>query len=92
MITPKNLIRHELIGLKLEIEKSKNKSQIGIRGKVIDETKSLLVIKTEKGIKKIEKTTSEFVFRLPDGRKVKVNGKRIAVRPEERIKLRVKKW
>ena len=92
MITSKDLIRHELIGLRVEIANSTNKFHKGMSGLVVDETKNLLVIETEKGIKKIQKKGTEFIFTISDSKRVKVNGTIIAKRPEERIKLKVKKW
>jgi len=92
MISAKNLIRHELIGLDVEVVGSTNKFHVGIKGLVVDETKNLLIIETRKGIKKIQKKGAKFIFTIPDGKKVKVNGTKIVVRPEERIKLKVKKW
>ena len=92
MITPENLIRHELIGLEVQVAKSENASQAGIRGLVVDETKNLISIETEKGLKKIQKKGSEFIFTIPDGRKVKVRGVLIAKRHEDRVKIKVKKW
>jgi len=92
MISSRNLIRHELIGLKVEIAESSNRFHVGIKGLVVDETKNLLIIETEKGTKKVQKKGTSFIFTIPNGKKVKVNGTIIAKRPEERIKLRVKKW
>jgi ribonuclease P protein subunit POP4 len=92
MISAKDLIRHELIGLRVEIANSTNKFQIGMKGLVVDETKNLLVIETDRGIKKIQKKGTDFIFMIPDGKSVKVNGTIIVKRPEERVKLKVKKW
>jgi ribonuclease P protein subunit POP4 len=92
MITPKNLIKHELIGLEVEIADSTNKFQVGVKGLVVDETKNTLAIETEKGMKKIQKKGSVFIFKISSEKKVKVNGNKIAVRPEDRLKLKVKKW
>jgi ribonuclease P protein subunit POP4 len=92
MITAKNLVKHELIGLQIKVTKSTNKSQEMIGGMVVDETKSMLKIETKNGIKGIAKKTSEFIFTIPSGKKVKVDGKKIFARPEDRIKLKVKKW
>lgn len=91
-ITAKNLVRHELIGLDAEVAESRNKTLVGVRGKVVNETKKTLVMRTKKGIKKIGKATSDFIFTLPDKRKVKVRGKTIELRPEDRIKIRIRKW
>jgi ribonuclease P protein subunit POP4 len=92
MITSKNLVRHELIGLPVEIVDSSNKFQIGIEGRIVDETKNLLVIETKDELKKIQKKNSSFIFKIPSGKKVKVEGRMLIARPEDRIKIKVKKW
>jgi len=84
MITPTNLIRHELIGLDIVVSESLNPLSIGIKGKVIDETQQTLTIQTKKGNKKILKRLSTFVFNVKD-EKVEVKGSVIAKRPWERI-------
>jgi len=86
MLTEKNLVRHELIGLEVEVKKSTNKSQVGIKGKVVDETYNMLVIETEKGEKMVEKKSCVFIFKLPNGKKVEVEGWVLVGRPEDRIK------
>lgn len=91
-ITPKNLMRHELIGLEVIVSKSSNKFNIGIQGQIVDETKNVMVIKTDKGNKKIQKKDSEFIFTIPDGKKVKVSGSLLLAKPEDRIKIKIKKW
>jgi ribonuclease P protein subunit POP4 len=92
MITPKNIIKHELIGLEVEVVASRNPNHIGIKGLVVNETKNMLWIETPKGIKKIPKKYTVFMFTLPNGKKVKVNGNVIARRPEDRIRTKVRKW
>jgi ribonuclease P protein subunit POP4 len=84
MITPTNLIRHELIGLDVVVSESLNPLSIGIQGKVIDETQQTLTIQTKKDKKKILKRLSTFVFNVKD-KKVEVKGSVIAKRPWERI-------
>lgn len=84
MITPTNLIRHELIGLDVVVSESLNPLSIGIQGKVIDETQQTLTIQTKKGNKKILKRLSTFVFNVKD-KKVEVKGSVISKRPWERI-------
>ncbi len=49
-----------LIGNKIKIVDAKNTSLKGIKGKVIDETKNLLVVETRKGIKKLLKEQIKF--------------------------------
>lgn len=91
-INPQNIVRHELIGLEVKIIKSTNSSQEGMRGRVVDETFKMLIIETNKGDKKIAKKDAVFVFKLPDGTRVKVDGKILLGRPEDRIKKKLKRW
>lgn len=92
-ITPKNIVRHELIGLAVEIEKSTDPTQKGLKGKVIDETYNTLKIETIKGREKtIPKKNSLFIFTLPNKTKVQVEGKLLIARPEDRIKKNFPRW
>ena len=69
-----------------------NSSNIQIKGKVVDETMKTLVIKGGKGTKRIAKKNAIFKFLL-DGVAVKVEGKHLIGRPEDRVKKRSKnKW
>ncbi len=90
-VKPENLIRHELIGMKVEVIDAHNRGMIGMKGIVVDETKGMISVRTEIGEKKIEKGGSVFQFNIPSG-KVRVNGDLLVARPEERIKIKVKKW
>ena len=92
MIDEKNLVRHELIGLEVEIKESTNRNQVGIKGRVVDETYNMLVIETEKGEKMVEKKSCVFVFRLPKGKKVEVEGWVLVGRPEDRIKKKLPRF
>jgi len=91
-ITPENLVRHELIGLDVEVKHSTNKSQIGLTGKVVGETYSTLTMETKKGEKVIPKDIAIFIFELPNGTKVQVDGKVLVGRPEDRIKKKFPRW
>ena len=85
MITQDNIRAHELIGLQAEISDSKNIQVIGLNGRVIDETKSMLKINTAKGIKSIPKSSSHWKFSI-NGKKVVVNGADIARRSADRLR------
>ena len=52
-----NILRHELVGLNLEIVKSTNENLIATKGRVIDETRNTLVLEKENG-KEITRITS----------------------------------
>ncbi|MEK6808324.1 MAG: ribonuclease P protein subunit [Nanoarchaeota archaeon] len=81
MDTLLDLIRGELIGLNLRV--------IGkeIQGRIIDETKNLFIIETsDKKRKKLIKKNNVFEF-LVENEIIRVDGKVLAVRPEERIRI-----
>ena len=91
MITSKNLVRHEFIGLKVHATNKKNKS-LNLKGTIIDETKNTIKIEgTDNTEKIIPKKGTFFVFEIPNGEKIEVNGKILSIRPEDRIKKRFKK-
>ena len=92
MITKENLPRHEFIGLMVEVIESKNKSQVGLKGRVIDETQKTIKIEYKGKEKVIPKSGSVFRFTLPNGEKMSIRGDAILCRPEDRIKKRFKKW
>ncbi len=89
--TPKNLPRHELIGLEVEVVESTGNRQ-GIKGKVVNETESTLVVETDEGEKTVPKEESHLQF-MVDDLKVRVNGRLLEGKPEERIGKRFPgKW
>jgi len=91
-ITPENLVRHELIGLKARIVKSTDPTQKGLNGIVVDESYNTLKIETKGKEKIISKANSIFIFTLPNGVKVEVEGKVLISRPEDRIKKKFERW
>ncbi|MCD6381369.1 MAG: ribonuclease P protein subunit [Candidatus Aenigmarchaeota archaeon] len=91
MRTPKNILRHELIGLECKVVNAKNKSQIGLHGRIVDETKKTIVLETKKGMKRVFKAGSIFHIKL--GRLwVEILGDDILARPEDRIKKKIRVW
>ena len=86
-INPHNILQHELIGLKAEIGASTNNNMVGLCGMVVDETRNMLVIETERrNEKRIAKAGNIFIFELGGGVRVQVKGNRLVSRPEDRIK------
>ena len=83
MITPYNLLRHELVGLKV---KAQTDNASIIHGVVENETEKTIKIKAENTVKNIVKESSKLEFHLPDGAVVMVDGKLLSGRPEDRIK------
>lgn len=92
MITPNNIVKHELIGLVVKVEDSKNPSCRGLWGKVINETRNTLVLETSRGEKTLIKDESVFIIELPEGERVRVDGKLLVGRPEDRVKKKVREW
>jgi ribonuclease P protein subunit POP4 len=80
----KELLKKELIGMNVKV--------IGkeIQGKIIDETKNMFTIKSKEGIKKIIKKNSKMEFKV-NNEKIVIEGKKLVARPEDRIKLKVKR-
>ncbi len=86
----KTIAADELNGLMVEVKKSKDKNKIGIKGKIIKETKNTIRIETKKGEKIIPKKEVELKIKV--GKKwIKVRGEDLIGRPEERIKIFWKK-
>ncbi len=82
---PEYIIAHEWIGLNVEVVNSTNQSEVGIKGRVVDETKNTLKILTEKGLKTVIKKGRVFRVKFA-GKLIDVSGDLINFRPEERIK------
>ncbi|MEM5814642.1 MAG: ribonuclease P protein subunit [Candidatus Aenigmatarchaeota archaeon] len=87
MITARNVLRHELIGLEAEVLGCPNKSLVGTKGRIMMETKNTMTI----GTKTVQKKGAVLLLKL-GGKTVKVSGDSLMARPEERIKKKMKKW
>ncbi len=91
-ITPRNILRHELIGLEVEVVDDSNPYNIGVSGRVVDETRNTLLIDDGVRERRIAKGYATFRFKLPDGTLVEVEGSKLVGRPEDRVKRRVRGW
>lgn len=90
--TPENLVRHELIGLRVSVADADDPSKEGITGRVVDETRNTLEIEAADGVKTVPKDEAVFRFELED-ETVQVDGTLLVARPEERIlKKFPRKW
>ena len=85
MITAGNILRHELIGLPVEVAHASNPAQQGIAGRIVDETRNMIIIETSRGTKRIEKAHATFRITVPDGTVVDVSGSALISQPEKRI-------
>lgn len=81
----RDIVRYELIGLESEVIGSKNKSNLGIKGKIVDETKNTISIEQKNKIKKLLKSNIILKIKIGD-QEIKIPGERLSGRPKERIK------
>ena len=91
MICSRNVLGHELIGLDVLVSGAANPKQRGLSGRIVDETRNLLVIETPRGIKRIPKMHSIFRIALPSRELVEIDGSVLVLAPEKRINLHEKK-
>jgi len=81
-LNEKKFVKYELIGSEIEIMGSKNKSLVGVRGKISDETKNMFILDDGK---KIIKSQCTFKMKI-NGKTAEINGEVLVGRPEDRIK------
>ncbi|MDD5162903.1 MAG: ribonuclease P protein component 1 [Candidatus ainarchaeum sp.] len=84
-ISGENIFAHEFLGLNARVLQSSDKNKIGLEGKIVDETKNLLVFETKNGIRQLPKKECVFEFELGKEKAV-VQGLHIIDRPEDRVK------
>jgi len=85
----KNIVLHELIGLDAEVVESKDSEQVGIKGRIINETKNLLYLEHDSKVKKVVKKISKFKFTHGNDSFI-VEGEEINFRPYERTEKALK--
>jgi len=82
----KKTTKYEFIGSRVEIADSKNKTLIGLKGKIENETKNMFTLDNGKKLIK-----SESIFNIKIGGRVfKIDGKLLVGRPEDRAKKNLK--
>lgn len=74
---------HELIGVEIEVLAATNRSLVGLRGRVCDETKTLLKLVVGKAVKSLLKKNITFIIKKTG---LRLTGQEIGGQPEERIK------
>ena len=88
MITAENIASHEFIGLKTEIVDSSNEKLLGLKGKIVDETRSMFGIETTKGVKKIPKAHNKWKFSIQN-QDVILFGESLCKRPSDRVRMKL---
>jgi ribonuclease P protein subunit POP4 len=90
MITPYNILRHELVGLEAKVADSTDAGLKGLSGTISDETQKTITLKSSKGLKKVPKEFVTLSIHTDSGDELLVNGSLLLGRPEERIKKKIR--
>lgn len=85
-IKRENLLQHELIGLEAKVLGSDDPSLRKKEGVIVDETRNTLTLEEGGELKVLPKKEISLSITLPEGEDVKVEGRKLAVRPEDRVK------
>ena len=75
---------YDLIGQEINISQSKNKEIIGLKGKVIMETKNMITLQTEDGKKSIPKDICQF---SNNQGLLETDSTKLSKRPHERMEI-----
>lgn len=84
-MTKDKIIRHELIGLKVDVIRSSNMLHSKIKGIVLDESKNTLVIADNSKKKRLPKEGVRYRFTTSDEMFIEIEGSQILNRPADRI-------
>ncbi|HON36020.1 MAG TPA: ribonuclease P protein component 1 [Methanothrix sp.] len=90
-LIPSNLARHELIGLDVLVESSSEPGIVGLRGRIVDETRNTFLLEAESKVLRIPKKNASLTFTLPDGQRARVAGSVLISQPENRISKRMQR-
>ena len=85
-VSSENILQNELIGLKVEVTESTNETLENKRGVLVDETRNTFTLNENGELKKKKKKEITLLIQTPEGEKVKVKGRKLVVRPEDRTK------
>ena len=85
MITPENILAHEIIGLGATVVKSSDPTLAGVTGKIVFETKNTISIRSGNKTKQIAKAAASTIqIHLQTGACF-ISGSSLIARPEDRI-------
>lgn len=85
MITPENLLSHELVGLRATILCASQPTLVGLSGIIIFETKNMITIKVKSGSKRVSKLVARKIKLHLPGNVCFINGASLIGRPEDRV-------
>jgi len=76
----------EIIGLNSTVIQSSNNDLVGTSGKIIDETKHMIIMNTESGKKLIPKKICKMQI-IKNNKKIIIDGAQIIKRPYEKLEV-----
>ena len=86
MITRENILSHEIISLHATIEDCSDKSLSNLSGRITLETKNMIGIETNRGIKLVSKAAARKIrLDLNSGLSCYISGSSLIGRPEDRV-------
>jgi ribonuclease P protein subunit POP4 len=88
-VTPFNLINHNLIGLTAHVVCSSDNGLVCRTGKIVGESKEMIQMEADGRLISLPKGACTFDVRLEEGSLVRVDGRLLRGRPEDRLKKRV---
>ena len=91
MITSRNILQHEIIGLDAEITESRDMGLVGMSGRILDETRQTVTLLHKNQRVMVPKNVAVFQLVLPNGEIVQVHGVMLLGRPEDRVKSRMER-
>ena len=84
-LTRNNIHKHELIGLSAQIIGSTDKGCIGLKGKIVDESKNMFRMEVDGKEKSLQKKGTVLALNI-GGNRVDIDASKLRYRSEDRIK------
>lgn len=85
MITPQNILSHELVGLGAKVVESTDSSLSGVSGTIVFETKNTITFRTGGNTKQIAKSAAKKIEVATQAGACFISGSSLIARPEDRV-------
>ena len=87
MITAKNMLFHEIIGMQASIQECSDPRLINLEGRIVYETKNMITLRTDNGSNRsIAKAIARKIrISTPDGSCCYISGSSLRGRPQDRM-------
>ena len=85
MMSPENVLAHEIIGLDAKIVESTDPTIIGVHGLIVFETRNTILIRTNSSIKQIAKKIAKKIEVKTHSGACFISGSSMIARPEDRV-------